>query len=204
MLHDIVNFDQTQEARETLEKLLAILQSAPVERDRFVSHLYPEGYRRACETAGKSGKQIERCVISTFQIAESLGFKGEQHSQAYTLPIATNITILCSRKQGQHPPLTRSRRPVATNTTPLFSPACRTHSGPKPAVKSAKLAEPSADAIYNAYPNQGPGFYRYVERNQAVAVITISAVPAGSRQTETFGSRKQPLIHGSARKHHSA
>ena len=73
------------------------------------------------------------------------------------------------------------------------------NSGPKPAVESAKLAEPSADAIYNAYPNQGPGFYRYVERNQAVAVITISAVPAGSRQTETFGSRKQPLIYGSAR-----
>jgi hypothetical protein len=25
----------------------------------------------------KSGKQIERCVISTFQIAESMGFKGD-------------------------------------------------------------------------------------------------------------------------------
>ena len=75
--------------------------------------------------------------------------------------------ILCSRKQGQHPPATRSRRPIATNATRLFSPACRTHSGPKPAVKSAKPAEPSADAIYNAYPNQGPGFYRYVERNSS-------------------------------------
>ena len=30
-----------------------------------------------CETAGKSGKQIERCVISSFQIAESMGFKGD-------------------------------------------------------------------------------------------------------------------------------
>ena len=40
------------------------------------------------------------------------------------------------------------------------------NNGLKPAVKSrAKLAEPSADAIYNAYPNQRPGFYRYVERN---------------------------------------
>ena len=39
------------------------------------------------------------------------------------------------------------------------------NSGPKPVVKSAKLAEPSADAIYNAYPNRGPGFYRYVERD---------------------------------------
>jgi hypothetical protein len=33
-----------------------------VERDRFVSHLYQSRrqYRRTCETAGKSGKQIER------------------------------------------------------------------------------------------------------------------------------------------------
>jgi hypothetical protein len=29
------------------------------------------------KTAGKSGKQIERCVISSFQIAESMGFKGD-------------------------------------------------------------------------------------------------------------------------------
>jgi hypothetical protein len=71
--------DQIQQARETLEKLLSLLQSAPVERDRFVSHLYQSRrkYRRTCETAGKSGKQIERCVISTFQIAENIGFKGE-------------------------------------------------------------------------------------------------------------------------------
>ena len=34
-------------------------------------------YRRRCETAVKSGKQIERCVISTFQIAESMGFRGD-------------------------------------------------------------------------------------------------------------------------------
>jgi hypothetical protein len=42
-------------------------------------------------------------------------------------------------------------------------------SGPgksKSAIKSrAKLAEPSVDAIYTAYPNQGPGFYRYVDRD---------------------------------------
>ena len=51
---------QIQQARETLEKLLALLRSAPVERDRFVSHFYQarREYRRTCETAGKSGKQI--------------------------------------------------------------------------------------------------------------------------------------------------
>ena len=43
------------------------------------SHLYRSrrDYRRTCETAGKSGKQIERCVISTLRIAESMGFKGD-------------------------------------------------------------------------------------------------------------------------------
>jgi len=71
--------DQIQQARETLEKLLPLLQSTPVERDRFVSHLYQSRreYRRTCETAGKSGKEIERCVIASFRVAESRGFKGE-------------------------------------------------------------------------------------------------------------------------------
>jgi hypothetical protein len=70
--------EQIQEARKTLEKLLTRFQSAPVERDRFVSHLYQSRreYRRTCETAGKSGKQIERSVISSFRIAAGMGFKG--------------------------------------------------------------------------------------------------------------------------------
>jgi hypothetical protein len=70
--------DQIQQTRATLEQR-DLLQLAPVERDRFVSHLYQarRECRRTCEIAGKSGKQIERCVISSFQIAESMGFKGE-------------------------------------------------------------------------------------------------------------------------------
>jgi hypothetical protein len=74
-----VLIEQIEEARSVLEKLLTLLQSAPVERDRFVSHLYQsrKEYRRTCENAGKSGKEIERCVISSFRIAESMGFKGE-------------------------------------------------------------------------------------------------------------------------------
>lgn len=67
-----------EEARSVLDRLLALLQSAPLEGDRFVSHLYQSRreYRRTCEPAGRTGKQIERCVIATFRIAESLGFKG--------------------------------------------------------------------------------------------------------------------------------
>jgi hypothetical protein len=56
---------QIEQTRTVLEKLLALLQSAPPEPDRLVS------------SADKSGKHIERCVIATFRIAESLGFKGE-------------------------------------------------------------------------------------------------------------------------------
>jgi hypothetical protein len=71
--------NQIQQATETLEKLLTLLQSAPVERGRFVTYFYQSRleYRRACETAGKSGEQIERCLISTFRVAEGMGFKGE-------------------------------------------------------------------------------------------------------------------------------
>jgi hypothetical protein len=81
--------DQIKQATETLEKLLTLLQSASVERDRFVSHLYQSRreYRRACETAGKSGKQIERCVISTFQGAMSLEFKGDFRQWEHLLRI---------------------------------------------------------------------------------------------------------------------
>ena len=34
-------------------------------------------YRRACETAGKSGKQIERVSSRRFRSPRSMGFKGE-------------------------------------------------------------------------------------------------------------------------------
>ncbi len=62
---------------KALGKPLILLESA--ERDRFVSHLYQSRmeYRLVCERAGKGGKQIERCINSTFQVAESLGFKGD-------------------------------------------------------------------------------------------------------------------------------
>jgi hypothetical protein len=61
----------------TVGQLLAQLQAS--EHDKFAAHLYRSRreYRSACERSGKGGKQIERCLISTFQIAESMGFKGD-------------------------------------------------------------------------------------------------------------------------------
>jgi hypothetical protein len=90
--HDINRgalIDQIQQTRAVLEKLLTLLESVPAERDRFVSHLYQSRreFRRTCETAGKSGKQIERCVIASFRIAESTGFKGDFSQWEHTLRI---------------------------------------------------------------------------------------------------------------------
>ena len=50
-----------------------------VERDRFVSHLYQArgNTDERAKPPKKSGKQIERCVMASFQIAESMSFRGE-------------------------------------------------------------------------------------------------------------------------------
>jgi hypothetical protein len=61
----------------TVEQLLAQLKGS--ERDKFAAHLYQarREYRHVSERPGKGNKAVERCVISTFQIDESMGFKGE-------------------------------------------------------------------------------------------------------------------------------
>ena len=65
------------EIRRTVEQLLTQLQAS--EHDKFAAHLYRSRreYRSDCDHSGKSGKQIERCVISTFRVAESLGFNAD-------------------------------------------------------------------------------------------------------------------------------
>jgi len=81
--------DQLEETMASTEKLRVLLQSMLAERDRFAAHLYQSRreYRTASETAGKSGKRIERCVISTFQIAQSLGFRGDFRQWEHLLQI---------------------------------------------------------------------------------------------------------------------
>ena len=82
------------EIQQTVEQLLSQLQAS--EHDRFAAHLYRSRreYRSACERAGKSGKQIERCVIATFQVAESMGFKGDfqQWEELQALPLRSRLT----------------------------------------------------------------------------------------------------------------
>ena len=65
------------EILQNVEQLLAQLEAS--EHNRFAAHLYRSRreYRSACQRAGKSGNQIERCVIATFQVAESMGSMGD-------------------------------------------------------------------------------------------------------------------------------
>jgi hypothetical protein len=76
-MHRETFIEKLTEVQQTVEQLLAQLQAS--EHDKFAAHLYRSRreYRSVCQRAGKSGKQIERCVISSFQIAEIMGFKGE-------------------------------------------------------------------------------------------------------------------------------
>jgi len=77
MMHRETFIEKLTEIQQTVGQLLSQLQAS--EHDRFAAHLYRsrKEYRSACERAGKSGKQIERCVISTFQVAQSMGFIGD-------------------------------------------------------------------------------------------------------------------------------
>ena len=88
------------EIQESAGQLLVQVQAS--EHDAFVAHLYRSRreFRFACERSGKSGKAIERCLISTFRIAASLGFKGEfrQWEELLRLRIAArNLAGCCSR-----------------------------------------------------------------------------------------------------------
>jgi hypothetical protein len=77
MMNRAAFIEKLTEIQRTVERLLAQLQAS--EHDAFAAHLYQSRreYRLACDHSGKSGKQIERCLISTFKVAESIGFKGE-------------------------------------------------------------------------------------------------------------------------------
>ena len=77
MMHRETFIAKLTEIQQSAEHLLAQLQSS--EHDAFAAHLYRSRreYRSVCQRAGKSGKQIERGIISTFRMAESIGFKGD-------------------------------------------------------------------------------------------------------------------------------
>jgi hypothetical protein len=79
--------EQIKATQETLSKLLALLESS--EADKFVAHLYQarKQYRLICERPNKGNKAIEREIIANFQVAQSLGFKGDFRQWEHLLRI---------------------------------------------------------------------------------------------------------------------
>ena len=59
------------------------------EADKFVAHLYQarKQYRLVCERPNKGNKAIEREIISSYQVAQSLGFNGDFRAWEHLLRI---------------------------------------------------------------------------------------------------------------------
>ena len=74
------------EVQRTLEQLLAQLQSN--EADKFVAHLYQARNSTAsCAIARTREQGHRREVIATYQVAQSLGFKGDFRAWEHLLRI---------------------------------------------------------------------------------------------------------------------
>jgi hypothetical protein len=65
-------------ATERVDDFATEVSAARAQPDPFASLYFAarKSYRRACDTANKSGKNIERVLISTYRKAMDLGFKG--------------------------------------------------------------------------------------------------------------------------------
>ena len=69
--------EKLTEVQQTVAQLLAQLQAS--EAKKLVMHLYQarKQYRLVCERPNKGNTAIEREIISSYQLAQSLGFKGD-------------------------------------------------------------------------------------------------------------------------------
>jgi hypothetical protein len=82
-----VLIEQLRQTQDMLAKLLALLEAG--EADKFAVHLYQSRrkYRRTSERPNKGHKAIERTVLSSYQIAQSLGFNGDFRAWEHLLRI---------------------------------------------------------------------------------------------------------------------
>jgi Spy/CpxP family protein refolding chaperone len=87
IMHRGAASEQLKRTRKTIDKLLALLEAS--EHDTFAAHLHRsrQEYRHVCERPNKGNKAVERTIISTFQIAQSMGFKGEFRQWEHLLRI---------------------------------------------------------------------------------------------------------------------
>ena len=78
--------EQLKTTRQTLDKLLTLLESSEADK---CAHLYQarKHYRLICERPNKGNKVIEREVLASYQIAQSLGFHGDFRAWEHLLRI---------------------------------------------------------------------------------------------------------------------
>ena len=71
-------FPKLLSIRTLADRLTQKVETAKSYADPFAAHYFVarKAYRVACDTTGKSGSRIERTVLSTYQMAINLGFKG--------------------------------------------------------------------------------------------------------------------------------
>ena len=76
------------EVQRNVQQLLDQLQAS--EADKFVGHLYHarRQYPLVCERPNKGNKAIEREIISSYQVAQSLGFNGDYRPWEHLLRIS--------------------------------------------------------------------------------------------------------------------
>ena len=86
-MHRAAVIEQLKQTQEMLAKLLALLEAG--EADKFGAHLYQSRrqYRRTSERPNKGNKAIERELISSYQVAQSLGFNGDFRAWEHLLRI---------------------------------------------------------------------------------------------------------------------
>ena len=73
--------------QKTVQQLID--QLAANEHDKFAAHLYQarREFRHISERPGKGSKPLERSVLSSYQVAQSLGFKGDFRAWEHLLRI---------------------------------------------------------------------------------------------------------------------
>jgi hypothetical protein len=69
------------------------------EADKFAAHVYQSRrqYRRTSERPNKGNKAIEREILSSYQIAHSLGFNGD-FRRLGALAADSRVKALCTRE----------------------------------------------------------------------------------------------------------
>ena len=88
-LRRVIDEAQPKCSRSCTVQQAAGAATGQTQHDKFVAHLYQahRQYRCTCERPNKGNKAIEREIISSYQIAQSLGFNGDYRGWEHLLRI---------------------------------------------------------------------------------------------------------------------